>query len=111
MGRFAPCKIAATAVAAVALAPLSSVAASAREPARSFVYKGQTCEDHSYDRTASYHCWAGPPDAHVYQTQARCSDGSYKHGNYERYTSVYFSLVACPPGTSVTWSRPEPQYD
>ncbi|GAA2261304.1 hypothetical protein GCM10010402_16120 [Actinomadura luteofluorescens] len=111
MGRFILGKITATAVAAVALASPFSVAASAQAPARSFVYKGQTCEDHSYDRTASYHCWAGPPDSHMYQTHARCSDGSVKHGNYEWYTSVYFSLVACPPGTSVIWSRPEPQYD
>ncbi|RSN46678.1 MULTISPECIES: hypothetical protein [Actinomadura] len=104
-------KLTATAAAAVALTSLYPAAAHAGQAVRSFVYKGQTCEDHSYDRTASYHCWAGPPDAQMYQTQARCSDGSYKHGNYEWYTSKYFSLVSCPPGTSVTWSRPEPQYD
>ncbi|MFI6515492.1 hypothetical protein ACIBF1_08040 [Spirillospora sp. NPDC050679] len=104
----------ATALALAAAVPLTATAASggtSSKPARSFTYKGQTCEDHSYDRTASYHCWAGPADARVYQTQARCSDGSVKHGNYEYYTSKYFSLVACPAGTSVTWSRPEPQYN
>ncbi|GAA0949784.1 hypothetical protein [Actinocorallia libanotica] len=110
MLRFTLGKITATAAAVAALISLSPASANARQAARAFEYKGQTCNDHSYDRTASYHCWAGPRDARIYQTQVRCSDGSYRHGNYERYTSNYFSLVSCPPGTRVTWSRPEPQY-
>lgn len=106
--------VAATMLALVTSATVATGSALASEnpsPATvEFVYKGQVCYDHSYPRVASFKCDSGPSDSAGYITQAKCSNGAVVFGNYETYSSSYYSNAVCPVGTSVVQATPEPQY-